>query len=101
MSVLVKICGLKTSEAVEAALAAGADLVGFVFFPPSPRHLGFEGARLLSEQVGNRAQKVVVTVDANNELLAAAIAAVSPDLLQLHGKEAPERVSTIRSRFKL
>ncbi|MEA2990553.1 MAG: phosphoribosylanthranilate isomerase, partial [Alphaproteobacteria bacterium] len=47
MSVLIKICGLRTPEALDVALEAGADMVGFVFFPPSPRHLGFEAARVL------------------------------------------------------
>jgi phosphoribosylanthranilate isomerase len=101
MSVLIKICGLKTVEALDAAIEAGADLVGFVFFSPSPRHLGFEAARMLGERVRGRAQKVAVSVDASNELLAASIAALKPDMLQLHGKETPDRVGMIRSRFRL
>ena len=68
MSVLIKICGLKTPEALDAALEAGADMVGFVFFPPSPRHLGFEAARALGERVRGRAQKVALSVDADDEL---------------------------------
>jgi phosphoribosylanthranilate isomerase len=101
MSVLIKICGLKTPAALDAALDAGADLVGFVFFPPSPRHVGFEAARTLAERVKNRARKVAVSVDANDELLKSCIAALKPDLLQLHGREPPERVAVIRSRFGL
>jgi phosphoribosylanthranilate isomerase len=101
MSVLIKICGLKTPAALDAALAAGADLVGFVFFPPSPRHVGFEAARTLGERVKNRARKVAVSVDANDELLKSCIDALKPDLLQLHGREPPERVAVIRSRFGL
>jgi phosphoribosylanthranilate isomerase len=101
MSVLIKICGLKTPAALDAALEAGADLVGFVFFPPSPRHIGFEAARTLAERVKNRARKVAVSVDATDELLKSAIAALKPDLLQLHGREPPERVAVIRSRFGL
>jgi len=101
MSVLIKICGLKTPAALDAALEAGADLVGFVFFPPSPRHVGFEAARTLAERVKNRARKVAVSVDATDELLKSAIAALKPDLLQLHGREPPERVAVIRSRFGL
>jgi phosphoribosylanthranilate isomerase len=101
MSVLIKICGLKTPAALEAALAAGADLVGFVFFPSSPRHIGFEAARMLGERVRTGARKVAVSVDANDELLKKCIDALKPDLLQLHGKETPERVAVIRSRFGL
>jgi phosphoribosylanthranilate isomerase len=99
MSVLIKICGLKTPAALDAALDAGADLVGFVFFPPSPRHIGFEAARRLGERVQKRARKVAVSVDADDELLKSSIDALQPDLLQLHGRETPERVAVIRSRF--
>jgi phosphoribosylanthranilate isomerase len=101
MSVLIKICGLKTPAALDAALEGGADLVGFVFFPHSPRHIGFEAARMLGERVQNRARKVAVSVDANDELLKQCVAALKPDILQLHGRESPERVAVIRSRFGL
>jgi phosphoribosylanthranilate isomerase len=101
MSVLIKICGLKTPAALDAALEGGADLVGFVFFPHSPRHIGFEAARMLGERVQNRARKVAVSVDANDELLKSCIDALKPDLLQLHGRETPERVAVIRSHFGL
>ena len=69
MSFIVKICGLSTPEALEAALDAGADMVGFVFFPPSPRHLAFDTASALSRRVRARAQKVALTVDADDGLL--------------------------------
>ena len=62
MSVLIKICGLKTPAALDAALDGGADLVGFVFFAASPRHIGFEAARTLGERVKNRARKVAFSV---------------------------------------
>jgi len=101
MPLTVKICGLKNSEALDVALESGADLVGFVFFPPSPRHLGLEAARRLGERVGGRAGKVALTVDANDATLADIIAALKPDMLQLHGKETPERVAVVRSRFGL
>jgi phosphoribosylanthranilate isomerase len=101
MSLIVKICGLSTRETLDVALDAGADMVGFVFFPPSPRHVGFEAARTLGERVRNRARKVAVSVDADDELLKSCIAALQPDLLQLHGSEPPERVAAIRSRFGL
>jgi phosphoribosylanthranilate isomerase len=101
MSLLVKICGLKTPDALDAALDAGADMVGFVFFPPSPRHLGFEQARALGERVQGRAKKVALSVDAHDADLGQFIEALRPDMLQLHGTETPERVSTVRSRFGL
>ena len=101
MSVLVKICGLKTSQALDVALEAGADLVGFVFFAPSPRHVGTEAARALGARVRGRAQKVALSVDAGDDELAASIEALEPDLLQLHGRETPERVATVRERFGL
>src|SRR5262245_11502537 len=70
MPVLVKICGLSTPDALETALEAGADMVGFVFFEPSPRHLGLEAARTLGARVRGRAKKVALTVDASDDALA-------------------------------
>ena len=101
MSLLVKICGLKTPDAIDAALDAGADMVGFVFFPPSPRHLGYEAARLLGARVNGRAMKVALTVNATDIELSALVDALKPDMLQLHGKEQPEHVAVLRSRFGL
>ena len=101
MALAIKICGLTTPDALDVALAAGADFVGFVFFPPSPRNLGLEAARTLGAQVGGRAGKVALTVNANDDTIAAIIAALQPDMLQLHGKETPERVVAVRTRFGL
>jgi phosphoribosylanthranilate isomerase len=101
MSLLIKICGLSTPEAVETALEAGADMVGFVFFPPSPRHLGLDTARALGERVRGRARKVALSVDATDDELGGAIQALRPDLLQLHGRESPERVKAVKARFGL
>jgi phosphoribosylanthranilate isomerase len=101
MKLLVKICGLSTPEALDVALDAGADFVGFVFFPPSPRHLDFELARALGERVRRRALKVALSVDADDAVLAASIAALEPDLLQLHGQEPPARVVAVRQKFSL
>jgi phosphoribosylanthranilate isomerase len=101
MKVTVKICGLRTPETLDAGLDAGADMVGFVFFPPSPRHVDFALARELSTRVSDRAVKVALFVDADDEWLAASIAALAPDLLQLHGKETPERVAAVKARFQL
>ncbi len=101
MSVIVKICGLSTEEALDTALAHGADLAGFVVFEKSPRHVSLEVAARLGKRAGNRIRKVLLTVDADDILLAAAIAALEPALLQLHGSETPERAASIRARFGL
>jgi phosphoribosylanthranilate isomerase len=101
MPVLVKICGLQTPQALDVALDSGADLVGFVFFEPSPRHLDYEAARALGQRVKGRAGKVALTVDATDEMLGEIVAALGPDMLQLHGTETPERVAAIRARFGL
>jgi phosphoribosylanthranilate isomerase len=84
---------------LEAALESGADMVGFVFFEPSPRNLSPGEARALGSQVRGRAQKVALTVDADDAKLEAIVDALAPDILQLHGKESPERVRAMRSRF--
>jgi phosphoribosylanthranilate isomerase len=101
MTLLIKICGLRTPDALDAALDAGADMVGFVFFSPSPRNVGVQAARTLGERVKGRAQKVALSVDANNAELDLAVEALQPDMLQLHGKETPERVAAVRSRYRL
>jgi len=101
MALTVKICGLSTPETLDVALDAGADMVGFVFFPASPRNISFQTARELSSRVKGRAGKVANTVDADDTLLATIIGALKPDVLQLHGKETPARVRAIRQRFGL
>jgi phosphoribosylanthranilate isomerase len=101
MKVIVKICGLSTPEALDVALEVGADMVGFVFFPPSPRHLTFERAHALASRVLERAQKVALTVDADDALLDTVVEALQPDMLQLHGTESPARVEAVRRMFGL
>jgi len=101
MPLSIKICGLKTSQTLDVALDSGADLVGFVFFPPSPRNIGLEAARALGQRVAGRARKVALTVDANDETLLDIIGALNPDMLQLHGGETPDRVVAVRTRFRL
>jgi len=101
MALTVKICGLKSAEALDVALESGADMVGFVFFPPSPRNLGYEAARTLGARVGGRARKVALTVDANDDTLGTIVEALKPDILQLHGGETPDRVVAVRTRFRL
>ena len=101
MSLLVKVCGLKTPETLDAALDAGADFVGFVFFPPSPRNLAFDAAPALGERVRGRAKKVALTVDADDTFFERIVEALKPDMLQLHGHEAPERVADLKKRYGL
>jgi phosphoribosylanthranilate isomerase len=101
MSLNVKICGLSTPETLDAALDAGADMVGFVFFPPSPRHLQFDDARALGQRVRGRAQKVALTVDAEETFLQSVAEALRPDILQLHGSESVAAIQGIRRKFGL
>src|SRR3984957_16654065 len=101
MSLIVKICGLSTRETLDVALDAGADMVGFVFFPPSPRHLTLDVARELGQAVARRAVKVALTVDADDATLAGVVEALQPDLLQLHGRETPARLREIKQKFGL
>ncbi len=99
MTPIVKICGLSTPATLDAALSAGADMVGFVFFPKSPRHIDFETARVLGGRARGRARIVALTVDPDDALLQDVVDALDPDVLQLHGKESPERVAGIGARF--
>lgn len=94
----VKICGLSEPETLSAALDAGADYVGLMFYEPSPRNLELDQARALAAQVGRRAKKVAVTVDADDAKLDQIIKAVQPDYIQTHGAETPERIRTIHER---
>jgi phosphoribosylanthranilate isomerase len=101
MSLLVKICGLSTPETLDVALQAGADMVGFVFFPPSPRHIGLEIARDLGRRAKGRAVKVALTVDADDVTLGNIVETLRPDMLQLHGSETVARLRDIKQAFGL
>jgi phosphoribosylanthranilate isomerase len=101
MSLIVKICGLSTHETLDVALQAGADMVGFVFFPPSPRHISLQTARDLGKQVKGRASKVALTVDADDATLANIVEALQPEILQLHGRETVARLRDIKQTFRL
>jgi phosphoribosylanthranilate isomerase len=101
MPIVIKICGLRTPEIVDVCLHAGAEMVGFVFFEPSPRHIDLATARVLGARVRGRAQKVALSVDADDDALAAIVEALAPDLLQLHGRESPKRVLAVKARFGL
>ena len=95
MPVEVKICGLSTPETLDAAIAAGADLVGFVFFPKSPRNVTLEQAAALAARARGKAKIVTLVVDADDALLQAITPEVQPDLIQAHGAESPERIREI------
>jgi phosphoribosylanthranilate isomerase len=101
MSLIVKICGLSTPETLDVALQAGADMVGFVFFPASPRHVSLETARELGRQAKGRALKVALTVDADDATLANIVETLRPDMLQLHGGESVARLRDIKQNFGL
>jgi phosphoribosylanthranilate isomerase len=99
MTPTVKICGLSTALTLDAALAAGADMVGFVFFSKSPRHIDWATARTLGRQAQGHAKIVALSVDADDDTLKRIVDALSPDLLQLHGSETPARVKEIGELF--
>lgn len=101
MALDIKICGLKTDAAVWAALAGGASHIGFIFFPKSPRHISLDEAAGLRQAASGRAKAVAVTVDADDAALDEIVAAMTPDMLQLHGRETPERVAAVKLRYGL
>lgn len=101
MSLDVKICGLKTADALAAALSGGASHVGFIFFPKSPRYISPDDAGRLRKAALGKAKAVAVTVDAGDEILDEIVKAVSPDMLQLHGSETLERVAAVKARYRL
>lgn len=92
---IVKICGIKTLPILEAAIEAGADMVGFMHFQRSPRHVDLEGLQLLISEARGRVETCVVLVNPDNSCVME-VAALSPDWIQLHGPETPHRVETIR-----
>lgn len=103
MSTRVKICGLRDEAALDAALGAGADLVGFVHFAKSPRHVSLaDAARLVRHaRHGGQAKTVVLLVDPDDDLVQRVAREVAPDFIQLHGHETPERVAAIGSLSRL
>lgn len=98
MPVDVKICGLSTEASIDAAIAAGADYVGLVFYPRSPRHVSLARAAELAAHARGRAKIVALVVDADDALLNRILAAADPGIFQLHGDELPERVAEIRRK---
>lgn len=97
MTVKIKICGLRTPQALDAALEAGADYVGLVFYPPSPRNVSIEDARALAARAHGKAKSVALLVDADDGQVKEILDTVDPDLIQLHGNETPQRVEEIKA----
>jgi len=98
MTLLVKICGLTSPEALDAAIAAGADMAGFVFFAPSPRNLRLEQAERLFAQARGKVSIGAVLVDPDQRLLDQ-VCELAPDFLQMHGEEPPERLAAIKQNL--
>ncbi len=101
MDTRVKICGLSRPEDVTAVANAGAHYAGFVFFEKSPRNVSLDVARVLALDVPVGVAKVALTVNADNAFLDQLTEIVPLDMLQLHGKESPERVAEVRARYGL
>jgi len=97
----IKICGISTPATLDAAIAARADHVGFVFYAPSPRNVAPRDASALAGRAAARIGKVGLFVDADDALIAEAVIAGRLDVLQLHGHEPPERAAQLRARFGL
>ena len=97
--VRAKICGVATGAAVAAAVAGGASHVGFVFYPPSPRAVTPAQAAALAAGLPAGIGRVALLVDPDDAAIAAVLAELPADLLQLHGAEPPARVAEIRARF--
>ena len=101
MTTAIKICGISTVEALDAAIEARAQYAGFVFFPPSPRHIDGHAASALAMRGGDRIGRVGLFVDADDGLIAESVKAGRLGALLLHGKETPERVAEVKARFGL
>ena len=101
MPVQVKICGINSTAAADAAVRAGAEFGGLVFFAKSPRHLTLEQATPLAARMRGRLKLAALVVDESDDALAAIARALKPDFFQLHGKETPQRVAEIVTRFEI
>jgi phosphoribosylanthranilate isomerase len=99
MGLLVKICGITSIEAADAAARAGADIAGLNFHTRSPRYLKPEQASALAGRMRGKLRIAAVLSDPSDEVLAAAVSAAKPDYVQLHGAESPDRVAAIRDRY--
>lgn len=101
LTMIIKICGLSTRENIDWVVDAGAEWIGFASFPPSPRHVELSRMAELAEYARGRTKIAVLSVDPDDALLDAIMATASPDILQLHGKETPQRVAEVRARYEV
>jgi phosphoribosylanthranilate isomerase len=101
VSVQVKICGITSADAVDAAASAGAAFGGLVFHPNSPRKVELEQARSLADHMRGRLKSVALIVDKDDAGIEALVGLVRPDFLQLHGSESARRAAYIRGKFRL
>ena len=101
MAPMIKICGITSAEAADAAARAGADFAGLVFHPKSPRHLMADAARALAQRLLGRVRLVALMADPRDEDVLHVVNNTVPDFLQLHGSESPARVGELREKFGL
>lgn len=97
----VKICGLSEPETLQTAIDAGARYVGFVFYPPSPRHVSFDIAWNLARAVPTGVRSVGLFVDPSDEELERVVTGIQLDMIQLHGNESPGRIAEIKSKYAM
>ncbi len=97
----IKICGIAMPQALDAAIEARADYIGLVFFAKSPRNVSLRDASMLAERATGRTKVVGLFVDANDTTIGEAVTAARLDIIQVHGKETPERVAQWRAQFGL
>jgi phosphoribosylanthranilate isomerase len=101
MTVLVKICGINSAAAADAAVRAGAHFGGLVFFAKSPRNLAMEAGAALAERMRGRLRLAALVVDADDDMLGRIAKEIKPDFFQLHGKETPARAAAILQQFHI
>lgn len=101
MKTKIKICGLSTEATIDAAIAAGADYIGLVHFPKSPRHVSLERAAELRNYVANRIKTVLLLVNADPKATGKAIGEVKPDVIQFHGSETPDWLKLVQDNSGL
>ncbi len=99
--VQVKICGIKTPHALNAAVSAGARFIGFVFYPPSPRFIEIDTAKELASMLPTGVRSVGLFVDPTDEELGAVLGKVQLDMIQLHNDETPSRVAQIKNKYAM
>ncbi len=101
MTTQIKICGIKTPQALSAAIDAGVRFVGFVFYPPSPRHVNIDTAKELALMLPTGVRSVALFVDPTDEQLEQVLGHVQIDMIQLHGEESPSRISEIKAKYAM